>query len=79
MARYQGERHSTVVATLRNAMSANMVAAILRTQGVIAAVEAAPAGAGPSLDDPPDGVKLSVAPEDEERARQILAERGLIV
>jgi hypothetical protein len=79
MARFQGERRNTVVATLRNAMSANMAAAILRTQGVIAAVESAPAGTGPSLDDPPEGVNLTVAPEDEARAREILAQRGLIV
>lgn len=77
MARYQQERRNAVVATLRNQLSANMAVAILRVQGVVAVIETAP-GAPPGMHDAPEGgIQLAVAPEDVERARQILAERGI--
>jgi hypothetical protein len=77
MARYQQERRSAVVATLRDQLSANMAIAVLRVQGVIAVIELAP-GAPPGMRDAPeDGVRVAVAPEDEVLARRILAERGI--
>jgi hypothetical protein len=77
--RHQSDRHSVVAAVLASPVVANLAAALLRTQGVTAVVETAVVGAAPPAPPAgPDGVRLLVAPEDEERASAILRARGLI-
>lgn len=77
MARYQSERRNTVIAKMRDQLAANMAVAILRVQGVIAVIESTPGAPAGMSDAPEGGVSIAVAPEDEERARLVLAERGI--
>jgi hypothetical protein len=60
-------------------MAAFMAAAVLRTQGIVAVVESPAVGTAPPAPGTADaGVRLLVAPEDEERALDVLRERKLI-
>ena len=79
MPRHQSDRRSTTAAVLSTSMAAFMAAAVLRTQGIVAVVEAPEVGAAPPAPGSPDaGVRLLVAPEDEERALDVLRSRHLI-
>ena len=79
MPRHQSDRRSATAAVLPTSMAAFMAAAVLRTQGIVAVVESPEVGAAPPAPGSPDaGVRLLVAPEDEERALVVLRERNLI-
>jgi hypothetical protein len=79
MPRHQSDRRSTVAAVLPSSLAALVAAAVLRTQGIVAVVESPAVGAAPPAPgSPEEGIGLLVAPEDEERAVQILRDRQMI-